>query len=75
MQDVFVSTVEGWHDVDDNVQKMYKLAQYEFTVVISSSRMLRANKFYMYDLLCHMIPLHALGPILEVHVQLLIRIM
>jgi hypothetical protein len=33
--------------------------------------MLRANKFYMYVLLCHMIPLHALGPILEVDVQLL----
>jgi hypothetical protein len=33
--------------------------------------MLRANKCYMHVLLCHMIPLHALGPILEVDVQLL----
>ena len=33
--------------------------------------MLPANKFYMYILLCHMMSLHAVGPILVVDVQLL----
>ena len=41
------------------------------TLVISRSRTLLANKFYMYILLCCMIPLHAVGPILEVDLRLL----
>ena len=32
MQDISVSSVERWHDVDNSVRKMkkYKIAQYEF---------------------------------------------
>ena len=71
MQDVFVSTVERLHDVDGSVWKLDKLHTTNFTVVISSLRMLLARKFNMYNLLCHMIPLHAVGPILEVDVQVL----
>ena len=59
------------NDVDDNVQKLKKLHNTNFTIVISSLRMLHANKFYMYILLCHMIPLLAIRPILEVDMQLL----
>ena len=73
MQDVFVSTVERLHDVDGSVWKLKNLKNKNFALVISSSRTLLANKFYMCNLLtmCHMIPLHAVGPILEVDVQVL----
>ena len=70
MQDVFVS-IEGLHDGDDSVWRFEKLQTTNFTLVISSSRTLPADKFYTCILLCHMIPLHAVGPILEVDVQLL----
>ena len=71
MQGVFVSIVEGLHDVDNNVRKMKKLHNTNFTILISSFRMLPTNIFYMYILLCHMMSLHAVGPILKVEVQLL----
>ena len=48
-----------------------KLHTANFTIVVSSLRMLPANKLYMYILFCYMIPIHGVRPNLELDMQLL----